>query len=382
MDSKVLTSFLVVFFVLVDCKLQRIRIEKSQTVRTYKEVNEVSSRAGFENSTVSLTSFQDLQYYGRISIGTPPQNFTVVFDTGSANLWIPSIRCNTSHLPCMIHNKYDSSKSSTYTANGTSFSIRYGDGSVDGFLSQDDLTIGDLVIRDQVFAEGVEMPGDAFTFTRFDGVLGLAYESLAVRGVTPPFYNMYKQGLIDNYVFSFYINPNSDATEAGQVIFGGSDPELYRGNFTYLPVIEMFHWQFHMDAVLVGSQAFCEGGCEAVADTGTSLIGGPSAEIARIHTLLGAELNRFGEFEVNCSSLPNLPSLRFILAGQTFEVQARDYFAEVRISATSTICISGLMGADIPPPTGPIWILGDVFIRQFYTEFDLGNNRVGFAEAI
>jgi cathepsin D len=68
--------------------------------------------------TESLANILDLYYIGVISIGTPAQSFLVNFDTGSSDLWIPSISCDINEIGCMNHLKYDSSKSSTYVSNG------------------------------------------------------------------------------------------------------------------------------------------------------------------------------------------------------------------------------------------------------------------------
>lgn len=80
----------------------------------------------------------------------------------SSNLWVPSVQCTS--IACFLHTKYDSSASSTYKANGSEFSIQYGSGSMEGFVSQDTLRIGDLTIKGQDFAEATKEPGLAFAF--------------------------------------------------------------------------------------------------------------------------------------------------------------------------------------------------------------------------
>jgi len=75
---------------------------------------------------------------------------------------VPGSSCTS--IACFLHAKYDASASSTYYANGSSFEIHYGSGSLEGYISQDVMTLGDLTIRRQEFAEATKEPGLAFAF--------------------------------------------------------------------------------------------------------------------------------------------------------------------------------------------------------------------------
>ncbi|NXG31654.1 PEPE protein, partial [Dromaius novaehollandiae] len=221
---------------------------------------------GIDVATEPMLNTLDTEYYGTISIGTPPQEFTVVFDTGSANLWVPSVYCRSA--ACMNHKKFNPAKSNTFLSLSETLSIQYGTGSMKGVVGSDVVTVASLEDTNQVFGLSTTEPGEFFIYVKFDGILGLGYPSLSVDGITPVFDNMVDEGLVEENLFSVYL---SRERKGSLVFFGGVDKSYFTGSIHWIPVSYEGYWQISMDRVIVdGKEVACHGGCQAIVDTGTS----------------------------------------------------------------------------------------------------------------
>ncbi|XP_038675278.1 pepsin A-like [Scyliorhinus canicula] len=322
--------------------------------------------------TEPLSNSMDMSYYGAISIGTPPQSFTVIFDTGSSNLWVTSVYCSSP--ACENHSKFAPSRSSTYRATGQPLSVQYGYGSMTGVLGYDTVTVAYSAVTQQEFGLTETEPGNAFSAYQMDGILGLAYPDLAASGITPFFDNMMSQNLVEQDLFAFYLTRENDES-GSEVVFGGIDPYHYRGQINWVPVSRQDYWQISVDSITVNGQAVaCNGGCQAIVDTGTSLLTGPSSDISSIQQAIGATEGYYGEYTINCNSLGSMPNVVFTINGIDYPLTPSQYAIQYGGS-----CSSGFEGMYLPGSGGGLWILGDVFIGAYYSIFDRGNNRMGFA---
>ncbi|XP_038564186.1 nothepsin [Micropterus salmoides] len=331
-------------------------------------------------SSEKIYNFLDAQYYGEITLGTPEQNFSVVFDTGSSDLWVPSSYCVSE--ACALHRRFRAFESTSFHHDGRMFGIHYGSGHLLGVMARDTVKIADLTALNQEFGESVYEPGSAFVMARFDGVLGLGYPSLAEILGNPVFDNMLAQKIVEKPVFSFYLcRRSSNENRGGQLLLGGTDKALYKGPINWLPVTAKGYWQIKMDSVAVqGVSSFCPRGCQVIVDTGTSLIAGPTNDILSLQQLIGATPTNIGEFLIDCARLSSLPHVTFVLGGTEYTLTA-DHYIRREMLGNRELCFSGFQAVDILSPEGPLWILGDVFLTEFYSIFDRGQDRVGFALA-
>jgi len=337
-----------------------------------------------------VKNYEDAQYVAPVALGTPKQTVNVVYDTGSSNLWANNIKEGFIHIG-VRHKMYSHKKSSTYVKNGTIFKIAYGSGPVSGFYSKDLMQVGpegkELKVQDYLFAEvnNVKGLGPGWTFGHLDGIFGLGWKDISVDGVVTPIDALWAAHPELEKVFAFYLKNNN---QDSQLVFGGVDPNHYTGEFQSTDLVEMVkgdgeygYWAHALDSITIGDKSVTSCG-KAIVDSGTSLIAAPTEDLKTIVSILGAKplgpiapLNK--EYTFDCSDGASTPDVVIGVAGAKWTLTSDDY----ALQKTGDKCVLGIMGMDIPAPVGPLYILGDVFMRKVYVKFDVANKKLHFAYA-
>jgi len=318
--------------------------------------------------TLPVWDYMNSQYFTEIEIGTPAQKFKVCPDTGSSNLWVPSSKCKS--LPCWIHKRYNSKKSSTYTPDGRKVAIKYGSGECAGFASADYVDIGGLR-HNMTFAEMTTEGSMSFLAAKFDGILGLAFRNISVDNIDPPLHVLYEAGIIDKYTVSFKLGKNSG--DEGEMTVGGWNPDAFTGDITWFPVAKELWWYFEFDDITINDvssgvcQQFPNGKCAAILDTGTSLFLGPT----KYMDIIMKDVN----IDARCQGLEKNPTIAVVINGVKFDLKPNEYVLNL-----SGECMPAMMGTDIGVD---FFLLGDTFLRKYYSIYDMndGKPRLGLALA-
>ena len=296
--------------------------------------------------SLDLYNYQNLQHYGYVKIGD--QELPVMFDTGSTRTWIASIDCYS--RGCNKHQKYDPYNSSTFKSLEISFELEYGSGSIRGQLATETLVLDNLVLHDIEIGLVTLEIGQVFDKIPFAGIIGLSPNKHP---------SSFLQQLISQLHISIIsISLSQDPYTLGYISFGTA------GAPTMQKSISNDYWEIELSEFYIGEYDLCDYTCNAVIDTGTSVIALPSP----IHRKLRKEYH----LQEDCGNADTFPSMSIGIASKVYEISSYEFIAYDQGQCSLTF-----MKLDVPEPVGPFFILGATFLRQVLLYLNIVNNEVG-----
>eukprot|EP00930_Biecheleria_cincta_P059456 TRINITY_DN45190_c0_g1_i1.p1 TRINITY_DN45190_c0_g1~~TRINITY_DN45190_c0_g1_i1.p1 ORF type:complete len:427 (+),score=66.05 TRINITY_DN45190_c0_g1_i1:61-1341(+) len=361
---------------------RRVGLKSSHSVILKRNLNNARNtfraNASFLDGESTLSGVvHKTAYYGNIQVGHPAQTITVVFDTGSGNLMVPSESCQD-HA-CRMHKRYNPLKSDSAVAvqadgskvgwgdSKDQLTVTFGTGEITGEFYQDDVCIGALCTS-MTFIGSTHETNLPFSSFSFDGVLGLALGEMTQGPKFSLLQQLNEVGQLRDFVFSVFLSDSN--AEDSEVTFGDVKKEHMVGDMFWVPVSRKSgYWQVAIEDIAIDNkkQELCSD-CQVAVDTGTSMLAGPSQVIRQLRSRL--------KVAGDCSNYDSLPDLGFVVEGRVLNLKPQDY-----VDNSGKSCSVSLMTLDVPPPNGPLFIFGDPFLRKFFTAYDRANRKVGFAAA-
>ncbi|KAH9167398.1 acid protease [Lactarius sanguifluus] len=341
-----------------------------------------AKRSSGENLLVNQNA--DSSYFGSIAIGTPPVAYNVILDTGSADLWVADSSCTTN---CQGIQTFDVSTSSTYTNLTEPFSIQYGSGSASGTLATDVVQMAGFQVAEQVLGPHAMTSPEGLLDSPVSGLMGLGWQSLSSSGSVPFWQSLFQGNALDEPLMAFYLTrfvnqTNVAEQEPGGVFtLGATNTSLYTGQIDYQTVDTTAYWTLPLTSLTVNSNSVTIPSSSSLAaiDTGTTLVGGPAAQISALYAQIPGSApgtgNYDGYYTYPCSTTVNV-ALSF--GGQSWSISPSD-FKLAQLS--DSLCLGGFFELSRSQSSSSQvgWIVGDTFLKNVYSVFRASPPSVGFA---
>lgn len=375
------------------------------------------------------SSYSALLYVGH----SRPQEFRVVFDTGSGHLLLPAEECKSE--ACLVHRRYDITKSQSaipVNSDGSEVpvgqfceqaTISFGTGQIIGEFVHENVCVGTVqqhvLCTAMKIVTAIEMTTQPFRSFKFDGILGMGLKSLALN----PGFSFF-DALVHNKTnleahFAVFLTEGENG-EDSEITLGGQNGARMLESLSWNPVphAHLGHWQVEILALRINGVVHdvCRDRlCRGVVDTGTSHLGIPGSHFRSLNDALTLSAGDL----LDCR-LAKAPQIELELRSNNLTLSARHYMRRLPLRAGVNVDLPGgvqlpsssndtrvseppmpvhsnlnenatnvtrfcrpkLMPVNLPPPLGPkLFILGEPVLHRYYTVFDWNHPRIGFALA-
>lgn len=306
----------------------------------------------------------DFSYFVQVLYGSSKKPLYMLLDTGAGTSWVMGSNCKSE--ACTIHDTFGKEDSKTLVTTNEEFALAYGTGQVSGHLAHDAVSVAGMNFE---FQFGLaETTSTDFNHFPFDGILGLAMS----KGRTDNFLQELKENkLLKSNIFSVSLGRYADGVNVGQVTFGGIDSSKYTGDISYTALSKQNgDWSIPMEDMGYDDKVAQLADKAAYIDTGTSFMFGNPTDVAAVHKLIpGSSTEDYISYNVPCDS----KALTLTFSGVTYKIQPNDWI----VRYDGGICKSNIFGNEVVKGS---WLVGDVFLKNVYTVFDVDKRRIGFAK--
>lgn len=319
---------------------------------------------------------QDYEFVCDISIGTPAQKFPIDPDTGSADLWVVDQSCQATNCGPNSRGKYRRQASSTYSPidSAPKFDLQYNIGDVSGSYARETVTLAGVTVKKQTIGLANQTSPD-WRDDLASGVLGLGFRPITSNNQRPFIQNLASQGGLRKKVISFAFGRYASGTEGkSELMLGGSNLSLFKGKISYYNLSRVAYWQTGFKKFASGSSDGVQN-IDGIFDTGTSLICAPSDLAAQFWKGVP---NSYASSDGSLYYFPCSQKIDAKLTmpdGRVFKLNEKD-LSYGKSTRDPSKCVGAVTVANTP---GQI-IFGLSFLKNAYSVFDFGNNRIGFSE--